>query len=79
MEWILQVVDEIDDAVAAVWLCCIGWGAEIGLLLAGGLALVAIGAAVAAGAEVALILSALLVLSVAALLKIQGTMLPARR
>jgi hypothetical protein len=79
MEWILQVVDEIDDAVAAVRLCCIGWAAEIGMLLAGGLAVVAIGAAVAAGAEVALILGALLVLSLAAFLKIQGTMLSARR
>jgi hypothetical protein len=31
MEWMLQVVDEIDDAVGAVRLCCVGIAAESGL------------------------------------------------
>lgn len=31
----LQVVDEIDDAIGAVRLCSLGWTAEIGLMAAG--------------------------------------------
>jgi hypothetical protein len=35
MEWMLQVVDEIDDVISAVRLCSMGWAAEIGLMAAG--------------------------------------------
>jgi hypothetical protein len=35
MEWMLQVADEVDDAVSAVRLFALGWGEEIGVLVAG--------------------------------------------
>ena len=69
MEWMLQVLDEIDDAVGALRLCCVGLAAEIGLLVAGGLGMGAIVAAVAAGAEFSLICSAAIVLALCAALK----------
>ena len=31
----LQVVDEIDDAVSVIWLCVVGLAAEIGMLSLG--------------------------------------------
>jgi hypothetical protein len=31
MEWMLQAADELDDAIGAFRLCCVGLGAEIGL------------------------------------------------
>lgn len=71
MEWMLQAVDELDDAIGALRLCYVGFSAEIGLLVAGGLGIGGIGVAVAAGAEVTLICSATLMLSVAAALKVQ--------
>jgi hypothetical protein len=49
MEWMLQVVDEVDDAVSAVRLFALGWSEEIGLLIAGGAAACAWGAAVLRG------------------------------
>ena len=64
----LQVADELDDVIGALRLCCVGLRAEIGLLLAGGLGIAAIGAAVAAGAQVTLICSAAIVLGIAAAL-----------
>jgi hypothetical protein len=33
MEWVLQVVDEFDDAIAALRHGCLGLNAEIGALL----------------------------------------------
>jgi hypothetical protein len=75
MEWILQVADEIDDAVGALRMCSLGLAAEIGLLAAGALGVFAIGAAIATGAEVTLIFSAAIVLSVAATLKIHESQL----
>jgi hypothetical protein len=48
MEWILQVADDIDDAIGALRLCSVGLAAEIGLLA--GLGILAIGAAIATGA-----------------------------
>jgi hypothetical protein len=77
MEWMLQVVDEIDDAISAVRLCSLGLGAEIGLVLAGGLGIGAIGAAVATGAEITLLCSAAMLISLAAMLKVQKSRLPA--
>ncbi len=70
MEWLLQVVDEIDDAVGALRLYCVGLWSEISLLAAGSLGLGAICAAIAAGAEIQLICSAAIVLGLAASLKI---------
>jgi hypothetical protein len=49
MEWMLQVVDEVDDAVSAVRLFALGWSEEIGLLIAGCAAACAWGAAVLRG------------------------------
>jgi hypothetical protein len=72
MEWMLQVVDEIDDAIGALRLCVVGLAAEIGLVAAGALGMGAIGAAIAAGAEVPLICCAAIVLSLAASLKIHA-------
>jgi hypothetical protein len=77
MEWMLQVVDEIDDAIGALRLCSLGLCAEIGLALAGGLGIGAIGAAFATGAEVTLLCSAATLISVAAMLKIQKSRLSA--
>jgi hypothetical protein len=50
MEWILQVADDIDDAIGALRLCSVGLAAEIGLLVAGGLGILAIGVAISTGA-----------------------------
>ena len=73
MEWMLQVVDEIDDAIGALRLCSVGLAAEIGLLVAGSLGIGAIAAAVVTGAEISLICSAAIVLGLAAVLKIQAS------
>jgi len=67
----LQVVDEIDDLIGALRLCLVGMAAELGLMVAGGLGIAAIGAAVAAGAEITLICSAAVLLSLAAALKLK--------
>ena len=77
MEWMLQVVDEIDDAIGALRLCSLGLCAEIGLALAGGLGICAIGAAFATGAEITLLCSAAMLISLAAMLKIQKSRLSA--
>jgi hypothetical protein len=46
MEWMLQVADEVDDAVGAVRLFALGWSEEIGIVIAGGAAACAMCAAV---------------------------------
>jgi hypothetical protein len=79
MEWMLQAVDEIDDAISALRLCCLGVGAEVGLMLAGGLGICAIGAALATGAEVSLICCAAIALSLGAALKFHELQLQDRR
>ena len=79
MEWMLQVVDELDDAVSALRMCFLGLSAEIGLLVAGCLGIGAIGVAIVTGAEITLICSVALLLSLAAALKIQGSRLPIGR
>src|ERR1700758_5543642 len=76
MEWVLQVVDEIDDAIGALRLCSLGISAEIGLVVAAGLGMGAIGAAVVRGAEITLICSVLMLFSLAGVLKIRGSRLP---
>jgi hypothetical protein len=46
MEWMLQAVDEVDDALGALRQYALGLQAEIGLLVAGGAAAGAVCAAV---------------------------------
>jgi hypothetical protein len=46
MEWMLQVVDEMDDAVSALRLFAMGWSEEIGPLAAGSAAACALCAVV---------------------------------
>jgi hypothetical protein len=75
MEWMLQVLDEVDDAIGAARLCCVGLAAETGLVVAGGLGIGAIGAALATGAEVSLICSAAIVLALAVALKFHESQL----
>lgn len=75
MEWMLQVVDEIDDAVGVLRHCSLGLASEIGLAAAGALGIGAIGAAVAAGAEITLICSAAMLIGLAGVLKIHGSRL----
>jgi hypothetical protein len=41
MEWILQVVDEIDDVISALRLCSLGVAAEFGKVPAGSLEIAA--------------------------------------
>jgi hypothetical protein len=79
MEWMLQVADEIDDAVGVLRLYSLGLAAEIGLVVGGTLGIGAIAAAIAAGAEAELICSATIVLSLAAALKIRGSQLQTSR
>jgi hypothetical protein len=45
MEWMLQAVDEVDDAVGALRQYALGLKAEIGLVLAGSVAAGAVCAA----------------------------------
>lgn len=71
----LQVIDEIDDAVGALRLCCLGLAAEIGLVAAGAIGIGAIAAAIAAGAQVALIYFAAIMLGLAAFVKIHESRL----
>jgi hypothetical protein len=78
MEWMLQVVDDIDDAIGALRLCFMGLRVELGLGLAGVLGIGVIGTAIAAGAELQLICSAAIVLGLAAALKIHAWQLAAR-
>jgi hypothetical protein len=49
MEWMLQVADEVDDAVSAARLFALGWSEEIGIVIAGGFAVCAMCAAVRQG------------------------------
>jgi hypothetical protein len=79
MEWMLQVVDEIDDVIGVLRLAVVGLAAEIGLVAAGGLGIGAILAAIAADAEWSLICAASILLSLGAGLKFHGRQLQNRR
>jgi hypothetical protein len=50
MEWMLQVVDELDDVVGALRHYALGLRAEIGLVVAGGVGAGALYAAIVTGA-----------------------------
>ncbi len=78
MEWMLQLVDEFDDAFGVLRHGCLGLIAEIGEPM---LAVVSLGAAVAGprlGAEPALIATAAVAANLAALLKIRSSRIAAR-
>jgi hypothetical protein len=76
MEWMLQVVDEIDDAFGALRQWCVGLGAEIGIVLAAAVGFAAIAAAVITGAQITLLCAVAGTLATAALLKIHARQLP---
>jgi hypothetical protein len=50
MEWMLQAVDEVDDAVGALRLFAVGWGAELGAAAASGVSVCVICTAFITGA-----------------------------
>ena len=78
MEWMLQVLDEVDDAIGALQFCCAGFAAEFALVAAAALGIGAIGAAVAMGAELSLICVAAMSLALAGALKLRDLQLQAR-
>jgi hypothetical protein len=74
MEWMLQVADEIDDAVGALRHCWLGAAAEFPALPAGSVAVgafAAICAALLAGADPALIAAPITALGIAGFLKVR--------
>jgi hypothetical protein len=73
MEWMLQVVDELDDAVGALRQLAMGVGTEMPVLLAGSVGVFGIGAALVLGAQSLLIFAEAILLGSAAALKIRGT------
>jgi hypothetical protein len=50
MEWMLQVVDELDDAVGALRIIALGLRAEVGLVVAGSVSAGALYAAIVSSA-----------------------------
>jgi hypothetical protein len=72
MEWMLQVVDEFDDAVGAVRHHAMGFSAEIGTRLAAAAGVAAVIAAAMNGASALVIAAAVGLLGTAAFLKMQG-------
>jgi hypothetical protein len=71
MEWMLQVVDEIDDAIGVLRHCWLGAAAEFPTFLAGGAGIGAAGAtALQTGAEPVLVAAASAALGVAGFLKV---------
>jgi len=79
MEWVLQVADELDDALGALRHGWLGLVAEIGALLLAGLGIGAAVAGLALGAEPALIGAAAIMANLAALLKVRGPTPPPAR
>jgi predicted transporter len=71
MEWMLQVVDEVEDAVNQARFRVVDFGAEIGLAGCGAIAAVTLAAAAACGAEALVLSCALGVLAAAVLMKAQ--------
>ena len=50
MEWMLQVVDDLDDTVNAVLHRCLGLGADLGMVIAAGVFVGAIAGGLVLGA-----------------------------
>jgi hypothetical protein len=78
MEWMLQVADELDDAVGLLRFGGSALVAEIGVLLLAGLGIAALAAGPSLGAEPALLGVAALTANVAALLKARNARLAQR-
>jgi hypothetical protein len=76
MEWVLQVVDEFDDAVSALRHVLLGLHAEMGVLLFAGLGTGAVVAELALHADPRMIGAAAITANVAALLKIRDSRAP---
>jgi hypothetical protein len=76
MEWMLQVVDEIDDAVGAVRHRCLGFNAEIGAVLAAVGAVALIGAAFVVGREGGAACAVALLSSMVLAVRIRGSRPP---
>ena len=77
MEWMLQVADEVDDAIATLRQCWLGAAAEFPTFLAGGASLGAAGAtALQTGVEPVLIAASSAALGVAGFLKVLDSRLP---
>ena len=72
MEWVLQAVDEFDDAIGALRHGWLGLHVEIGALLFAGSGFGAVVAAPALGAEPAIVGAAVIAANLAALLEIRG-------
>jgi hypothetical protein len=73
MEWVLQVVDEIDDAFGVFRHGCLGLATEIGAVLLVGLGMSAMLAGPILGGEPATLGAAAITANVAALLKIRSS------
>ena len=69
MEWVLQLVDELDDAFGMLRHSWLGLVAELGALLLAGVGVSAVVAGPALGAEPALMGAAAISANLAALLK----------
>jgi hypothetical protein len=78
MEWILQVIDEVDDALAALRHGWLGFHVESGVALAAGLTMVAIAAALAAGTSPGIIGAAAVMLAAGAAWKLHDARLRRR-
>jgi hypothetical protein len=78
MEWMLQVADELDDAVGVLRFGWSGLLAEVDVLLLAGLGIAAEVAGPSLGAQPALVGTAALTANVAALLKARGARLAQR-
>jgi hypothetical protein len=72
MEWMLQVVDELDDAVGTLRHGCLGLAAETGVVLLAGFGVAAEAVGPSLGAQPALVGAGALTVSVAAFLKARG-------
>jgi hypothetical protein len=76
MEWVLQVIDEFDDAVAALRHVLLGLHSEMGVLLFAGVGTGAVVAELALRAHPGMIGAAAITANLAALLKIRDSRAP---
>jgi len=73
MEWVLQIADEVDDALGALRHGWLGLAAEIGALMLASVGIAADVAGHALGAQPALLGAAAICANIAALLKIRNS------
>ena len=72
MEWVLQMIDELDDVIGAMRQGWLGLHAQIELLLGGAAAVAALTTALVMGENVMAVLAGLLLLGTAISLKARG-------